>query len=265
MVTAFSSSDDQARVVRRGGLPKRSVSLVVAALLLAAIGVPALASADPLQWSITPYVWAPDTKVDVRANGTPVGSGKVTFNDLLDTLDAAFQLHVEAGRGEWGGLLDITSLDTSDNTSFGPIRIDTESTMEVIDAAAVWWPEEADGKLSMLMGVRESVYDDKFKFRLAGTPVGNIRSDNDYTDVLVGVRYRWDIAPRWQFSSYGDYSFGDSEGTWQLRGLFRYAIGAKQRYGIVFGYQYKEAEFKDGSLKTKFEYYGPIAGFESRF
>jgi len=241
------------------------VRRVLVAIGLAVVGVAGSASADtPLQWSITPYLWAPDTKLDLSSNGTPVGSGRVSFNDLLDTLDAAFQIHIEAGRGHWSGFLDVTSIDTSDHSSFGPVRIDTESTAEVIDLAAAWWPDGEAGKLSILMGVRESVFDDKFTFKLSGTKLGSIHSDNDYTDALLGVRYNWDLAPRWRLLTYGDYSFGDSEGTWQLRGLVRYAIGGDARNGILVGYQYKEAEFEDGRLKSKYEYRGPIGGFGFR-
>ena len=41
------------------------------------------AAAEPLRWSVTPYLWATDTTVDLTADGTPIGGGKVTFSDLL--------------------------------------------------------------------------------------------------------------------------------------------------------------------------------------
>jgi hypothetical protein len=34
---------------------------------------------------------------------------------------------------------------------------------------------------------------------------------------------------------------------------------------ILFGYQYKSAEFQDGDVKTDFENMGPTAGFSFRF
>jgi hypothetical protein len=40
---------------------------------------------------------------------------------------------------------------------------------------------------------------------------------------------------------------------------------AKDRQRILFGYQYEEAEFRDGGLTTKFTYNGPMAGFNLRF
>ncbi len=64
---------------------------------------------------------------------------------------------------------------------------------------------------------------------------------------------------------HGDVSFGDSEGSWQVQGLFAYTVGKRRRNHIVFGYRYKQAEFKDGDLTTEFTYSGPLAGFNFRF
>ncbi len=64
---------------------------------------------------------------------------------------------------------------------------------------------------------------------------------------------------------FGDTSFGDSEGTWQVQGLFAYTVGKRRRNHIVFGYRYKQAEFKDGALITEHTFDGPIAGFNFRF
>ncbi len=44
-----------------------------------------------------------------------------------------------------------------------------------------------------------------------------------------------------------------------------YTVGKRQLNRILFGYQYKEAEFKDGGLTTDFTYGGPMAGFNFRF
>jgi hypothetical protein len=63
----------------------------------------------------------------------------------------------------------------------------------------------------------------------------------------------------------GDASFGDSEGTWQVQGMFAYTVGKRQLNRILFGYRYKQAEFKDGDLTTDYTFDGPLAGFYFRF
>ncbi len=58
-------------------------------------------SGDKIGWSITPYLWASNTKGDLTFRDTGIGGDKITFNDLLDVLDTAFMAHVEGGKGMW--------------------------------------------------------------------------------------------------------------------------------------------------------------------
>jgi len=39
----------------------------------------------------------------------------------------------------------------------------------------------------------------------------------------------------------------------------------RQKNDILFGYRYKQAEFKDGNLTTDYTFGGPLAGFNFRF
>ena len=240
-------------------------------LLIAHCGVALFApnanaqSSDRTQWSITPYVWASDTSLDFSLDGSPVGGADLSFNDILDTLDAAFQVHVESGKGNWSGFVDFTFLSMSDSEDLPIVRIDTDSEQIVLDAAAAYWPGGVGSPLNLFGGVRYSGFDDTFGLSVGGTPVGETRSKQDYIDALLGIRYRFDLSDRWGFLTSGDASFGDSEGTWQVQGLFAYTVGKQQQNRILFGYRYKQAEFKDGNLTTEYTYSGPMAGFNFRF
>jgi len=44
-------------------------------------------SGDKIGWSITPYLWASNTKVDLTFRDTGIGGDKITFNDLLEFKD----------------------------------------------------------------------------------------------------------------------------------------------------------------------------------
>ena len=114
-------------------------------------------------------------------------------------------------------------------------------------------------------GLRFTDLDDVYEFKLMGTPIGTIRSERDFTDLLLGVRYRFTMGEHWSLWTRGDVSFGDSEGTFQLEGIFRYAVGKRRANGILFGYRYKEAEFEEGGLEEDYEYKGPLAAFSFRF
>lgn len=237
----------------------------------AALGsVPVIAHAagdESMQWAITPYIWGANTKLDLTSSGDPIGSGNVSFSDLVDMLDSAFMVQVEGGKGHWSGFIDLTYLEISDKDRREFFTIDTGSTQTYLDAAMAYWPGGVGSSLSLYGGVRYTGLDDVFKVSLTsdGTQLGRLRSDKKYTDALLGVRYRWDISPRWSFMGQGDGSFGDSEGTWLLRGVFGYKVGQNQANRIMFGYQYKSAEFEDGDVGLDYTFDGPLAGFSFRF
>lgn len=220
-----------------------------------------------MRWSITPYIWAPTTEVDLKFRDANIGSGEISFNDLLDVLDAAFMVQVEGGKGNWSAFGDLSYLKTSDSITRTVFKIDTRSKQTFFDAALAYWPAGVGSQFNIFGGVRYSGLDDRYAFTTTagGTPVSEKRAKKDYYDALLGLRYRFDFSDRWQLLTHGDYSFGDSEGIFILRANVAYAVGTRLQNRILFGYQYKEAEFQDGDLTTSFTYHGPMAGFDFRF
>ena len=229
---------------------------------------PALAAAEAgggLAWSVTPYVWATGTKLDLRFRDANLGGGELSFSDALDVLDAAFMLHVEGGRGNWSAFGDLTYIKISDTTQRQLLTIDSENKQVFFDAALAFWPGGEGSPLSVFGGVRYTGMDDQFRFSLNGSELAAVQSDDDYVDALFGVRYRFDLNKRWSLMTHADLSFGDSEGTYLLRADFAYTVGKREQNRILIGYQHKEAEFKSGDLRTDFTFSGPQVGFNFRF
>lgn len=228
-------------------------------------------SGDGLKWSITPYVWATQTKLDLSFRDQAIGSEEISFGDLLDMMDGAFMIHAEGGRSHWSSFADLTYLKIS-NREKRPLDlinqeliVDSESEQLFLDAAVAYWPGGDGSGFNVFGGVRYTELDDRFKFTVGDTPISKQRSDKKYTDALLGARYRWSMAPRWDLLLHADGSFGSSEGTWLLRGLFGYTVGKRQMNRILFGYQYKQASFEDGDVGLDYTYQGPLAGFNFRF
>ena len=238
-------------------------------LLLGIICMPAnfamAQDADRIGWSITPYLWASDTSVDLTFRDTNIGAGKLSFDDLMDIVETSFMVHLEGGKGNWSAFADVTYLDTSDTEQRTLLTVDTDSKQRVVDAAVAYWPKGSGTPLNFYGGLRYTSFDDRYTFSLNGTELGTQRSTDAYSDVLLGVRYRFDLADKWALLTQADYNFGDSEGGFMLRGNFAYTVGSRQQNRILFGYQYKQADFKDGDLTTAFTYAGPMAGFNFRF
>lgn len=245
---------------------QRFTALSLAMIWLFLAGNVFAQSSDKVYWSITPYFWASDTKVDISLKGTSVAGVDIAFKDVLDKLDGAFQGHFEGGKGNWSAFTDVTFMSTSDSVQRTVLRIDTKSKPSIVDAVVAYWPGGVGSALNFFAGVRNTGFDDRYRFYGPNDALlGERKNDKDYTDALLGLRYRIDLSQRWAILTRGDLSFGDSEGTWQLQGLLAYTVGQRQLNRLVFGYQYKEAEFKDGDLKTSFTYSGPMAGFNFRF
>ena len=245
---------------------RRNLSIFVSLALLPAAVVEAQEATD-FGWSITPYIWATETSVDLTFRDTDIGGGEISFGDLLDVLDAAFMVHVEGGKGNWTAFGDLTYLKTSDTNERTLFVVDSRSEQLFLDAAVAWWPGGAGSNFNLYGGLRLSDFDDRYTFRLAAdnTPVGERRSDKDYYDALLGLRYRFDFSDRWALLTQADASFGDSEGTYLLRANLAWTVGKRQQNRILFGYQFKTAEFTDADLNLDFDYQGPMVGFNFRF
>lgn len=120
----------------------------------------------------------------------------------------------------------------------------------------------------MFAGIRYTDLDDETKFRLVEPDVGQLGkliTERDFTDALFGARYIFRLSDRWKLNTRLDYAFGDSEGIFLGEVIARYAIGKDQGNGIMLGYRYKDAEFKDNGLEEDYDYQGPLIGFNFRF
>jgi len=239
--------------------------LLITLPVLVSLNVGQAQAQEEIEWSITPYLWATNTRVDLTFRDTDLGGGTIGFDDLLDVIDSAFMVNVEAGRGSWSGFADLTYLETSDREQRPLLTIDTDSQQTILDAGVAYWPGGVGSQWSVIGGLRYTDFDDRYHFSADGIPLAERRNTRDYYDALLGVRYRFDLSQRWALLTRADASFGDSEGTYLLRALFSWTVGSREMNHILFGYQYKRAEFKDDDLRSDYVYYGLIAGFNFRF
>jgi hypothetical protein len=221
---------------------------------------------DSLSWSVTPYLWAPNLTIDLSLRDNSIG-GEVSFSDILDTLDAAFMGHLEAGKGNWSAFADLTYVDASDTTERTLIRISSKNTQTFLDLAVAWHPRGIHEPLSVFGGLRYTAAESRFDFVSVpnDTALGSQRSDADYYDALLGLRYRFNLSDRWSLQTHGDVSFGDTEGTLLARASFAYTVGERRENRILIGYQYKQLELEDSDVTTKIRLAGPTAGFSFRF
>ena len=240
------------------------------AIALGLFAAPSIAADDDggsaLNWSVAPYIWAPNIAIDLTLANANIG-GEASFTDILDKLDVAFMGYIEGGKGNWSAFADLTYVDASDVTERTLISISSRNKQLFLDAALAWHPGGIEGPLNIIGGVRYTGIENRFDFvsTANGTLLGSQRSDSDFYDVLVGLRYRFDFSDRWSLQTRGDASFGDTEGTLLARAHFGYTVGERRQNQFVFGYQYKQLKFEESDATTEIKLQGPTIGFNFRF
>ena len=115
---------------------------LLSALLCSSLLSTGEAIAEDWEFSVTPYLRAISTELDTLIN-LP-GGGQQDFSDLLDKLDFAAQVNLEAHKGRLGFQINATNLQTSDRVQRRAFDVDTETTINLLEAAVLLTAMEGD-------------------------------------------------------------------------------------------------------------------------
>ncbi len=230
---------------------------------------PLASAAAETEWLVAPYIWLPDITMDQ----SPGGSGGISGSDLLDKTDSAGMIRIEAARNRWGFTVDYLWIAVSDGATIPlppPLgaNLIVELDASLIELGGFFRPSGTDRGVDYLFGVRNI----NIEKTLLATPVGGgptqrFDGDSDFTDVYGGARYLYRINDNWDLNLRGDYSFGDSEGTWNLLASVGYRFN--KTFALNLGYRHLVIEFEEnvsgGVTTTDIEFSGPLLGFLFRF
>lgn len=253
---------------------KTKLSLVLAASMLASAG-----TANAADWIVAPYFWIPTISGDVTnldaAVGEDINNGNGNTN-IMDLLVWGFMVHTEAQGENWGFLNEITYADLSQTNKrqfdFGNGTQQFNSTAEnqdwIVDLAVVYAPgEKAFVGFEPYAGIRYLDVQMGLDLKLSnGTTTGNksFNGDANWTDFLIGAKYTVPVSEKWALAFRGDYSFGDTDGTWLLSAN---AIYATHSGAWAFGYRYMGIDLPIGNTKSNLDLsmYGPQVGYAFKF
>ena len=85
-----------------------------------------------------PYLWAADIGVDLDTRFPPLsGSTDVSFGDIVDKLDAGFQIRAEGQGDNFGAFADLTYLGASDSNDRPRLRTESDVDTVLFELAAV--------------------------------------------------------------------------------------------------------------------------------
>lgn len=227
---------------------------------------PQASAAGDWTWVVAPYFWAAGVNTDLQTPIPPPGTGSgANFEDLIDKLDGAFEIHVEGQNDQWGTFADFTYLalaSEEERTGF-----DTEGDLDVrlFELAAVWSPgEDKFTGLDVFAGLRRLDTDFTVNF-LPTNPAfadTNFKAEKTYNDFMLGARYTIPMAERWKLTLRGDGSWGDTDGTWNASAVVTYAT---KNGAWGFGYRALNGDFKNDNSDLEIRMSGFEVGYGFRF
>ncbi len=255
--------------------------------ILAVIGIAGLMTAPALSaqesewsWSLIPYLWGAGIEMDVAVDEEDVIMAKADFDDILDRLDFAGQVHFEGQRGPAGFFVDLQFFDFDDDerTFQGgqlPASVSAKGDLEMwlVEAGGLYSPGKDLTGFAVLYGIRMYSVDQEIDFEVStmGSPTGRVEFDDTLVDGLVGVRYTHRFGTGWSIGGRGDVSAGDTEVTWNALAHAGYSFGESDRYTVLFGYRQMVIDFEDGetrsgsSIEPELTMSGPFAAFRIGF
>ena len=243
--------------------------ILASGALLIAQSAQAQANQNAWRWSFTPYIWMSDTTSKLSINDRSIAESTLEFGDVIDNLDVGFQGHLEGHRGHFGFFADLTYLAVSDGTTQQGFQIDTEIDTGIYELAAIYNPAAAalEG-FAVFGGVRYMTMDLKVDLQGEG-PLGlqhTVDQDSNLTDFMFGARYGARLSDHWELGLRGDYSTGDTDGTWNLIALIGYRFQTQSFTGsALLGYRYMQMDYKDDPVDVENTMSGPLLGFRFDF
>jgi hypothetical protein len=208
------------------------------------------------------YLWAINIDGDVSA-GPVTAPVEIPFEDVFDSLEAAFVVHFETlYKTQWGFLVDVDYLDIENKMSL-PMGINqnVELSLTLAEFSGFYRLNRDAHKIDFIAGLR--YIDMENTVTIVGGPT--LLDDNqDWTDPLIGARWMWGFADGWSLVARGDIGgFGvGSDFSWHALGLVEWQPWKYASF--IAGYRALDVDYEDGSGRDYFKFdataHGPVLG-----
>jgi hypothetical protein len=247
-------------------IPFRSSLIVVLASFLLA---PPPAAAQPTEgWRVdfVPfYLWGATTSGDMSAGPATVPF-YLDFADAKDNLAAAFTFHVEASKGRWGMLADLSFLRLSSEADFTagtiPVSGDVDLDNTIFELGGSFLAHEPS-QFGIIGGLRTYTLSPMLSVTTPGISVTPVDASQTSANAFVGFTLRPKLSQKWRLISRADIGGGDANLTWSAE------LGAgfmfKPWLGIAFGYKGLGIDItRDDAVVRSYDVvqYGPFFGLD---
>ena len=202
----------------------------LAAALMGLVSAPVFAQ-DSWDWTVTPYLWA--TGIDGNAALGPARADlDVGFDDIVDVLDGAALVHVEARRGRTMLFGDVVYLSTAPDD-----RVDFDAT--IVEAGYFRRLSGAQLGSGMEVGLRYWDFELGFQPNRLRPATGS----RDWIDGFIGVRNERQLNDRWHYVLRANVGAGGSDFSVGADINFHYELPSTNR--IVVGLKLLDVDYVD--------------------
>ncbi len=219
------------------------------------------------EFNLTPlYLWMASIEGDSTL-GQKSNSTKVDFSEIFDDLEGAFSINFSAmHKSNFGFMFDYLYLDVGSHrdTRLG-ISLDVGLKTQLSQLAGAYRFGSEQHTFDAVAGIRYL----SVKVGVGFSRLPTQSAKEDLVDPIIGMRYKWNIADKWNLKLYGDIGgFGiGSDFTWQTLGVIDF--WPWEHVGFTGGYRALNYQFEDDKGATTFELelliHGPILGVSFRF
>lgn len=238
----------------------------------------ALAPDDSWHIQIAPYVWA------LNMNGTEqIGTVRAhldqSFSDILDHLNIAGMLWLDANKGRFGIFLNALYSSLSDNVSDGLGSVDTTVKFGLYSAGlsyqiyqhcfgGICSADSGSFTIDPFVGARYTVNDLSATLSIPSLGINIRDSDNQsWVDPIIGARLGLNFNRAWSFLFSGDVGGTNINNhfSYNLVGLFGYKPQTRFTNTTVYlGYRLLDQHYESGSGTNYFDWnmkiFGPLVG-----
>ncbi len=213
------------------------------------------------------YLWGINIDGDMSV-GPANAQVEIPFEDVFDSLEAAFIVHFETVyKAQWGFLVDVNYLDLENKMNL-PLGIGPKVglNMTLAEFSGFYRLQRDAHAFDFIAGVR---YIDVENTVSVGGGLTLHDGNKDWLDPLIGARWIWGFADGWSLIARGDIGgFGiGSEFSWHALGVVEWQPW--KHASFIAGYRALDVDYEDGSGKDYFNFdatiHGPVLGLNFKW
>ncbi len=235
-----------------------------------ALAVPEVS--EDWRYVIAPYLWLTNINSSVYYGGTEIASASVSSGSVLQSLNIAGMVEMEAHKGNFGVLADLmyASLSNTTSTAIGPrISADSTSTLNqgIYTLAATYTvAKSAQFYMDALLGARIVTLSSSTNFNINGnSPLGlSISTNKTLADPVIGLKGRARLSDSdWFVPFYLDVGGG---GSTEVTTQAFLGIGRAYEWGdVIFGVKNLYYNQKTQGANTHMDLFGGALGVAFKF